>query len=797
MAYREAVRDVIRNCIYAVDKNPLAVDLCKVALWIEGHSAGLPLSFLDHHVKCGDSLVGVADLKMLARGIPDDAYKPVTGDDKQTASSYKKRNQEERTGQLAMPLGETAAEAPKALAGDFGAFAALEERTPDEVRAKEDLYHSLRDQRSDWWKLKVACDLWAAAFFTPLKPTDGGQPDLVPTTTAVHNAIAGRAVQQALKGAAIGLSQDYRFFHWPLEFPEVFAAEGFDVVLGNPPWERIKLQEQEFFAARDREIADAPTKAAREGLIKGLPATNPALAREFAQERHAHEAASRFVRASGRFPLTAVGDINTYALFAELDHVLHNEGGRTGFVVPTGIATDDTCKRFFADVNMHRTLVSLYDFENREGLFLASHRSYKFSLVTLAGVARPATTGAEFAFFLHRPDQLREHERRFTLTAEDFALLNPNTRTSPVFRSRRDAEITKAIYRRVPALVREAPPEENPWAVSFLRMFDMTNDSQLFRRREQLEAAGFRLRGNVFVRNEEEYLPLFEAKAIDAYNQRAASVLPSGGMIRRAQAVESTVEQMIDPSYLPLPLYWVSRTDFERKASLPPELRWLLGFKDVTSPTNHRTVICSALPRSPMGNKIPVVISQAAPALRCCLLASLNSIALDYVARTKVGGVSLNFFLVKQFPLLPPSAYGARSAWLSDEPAMEWISRRVLELTYTAWDLRPFAQDLGCSGPPFRWDEERRFLLRCEVDAAFFHLYGIEREDVDYIMDTFPIVKRKDEQRYGEYRTKLVILEIYDEMARAVASGQPYRTRLDPPPADPRVAHTTTARESV
>ena len=110
-------------------------------------------------------------------------------------------------------------------------------------------------------------------------------------------------------------------------------------------------------------------------------------------------------------------------------------------------------------------------------------------------------------------------------------------------------------------------------------------------------------------------------------------------------------------------------------------------------------------------------------------------------------------------------------------------------MTYTAWDLQPFAQNCGYDGPPFRWDEERRFLLRCELDAAFFHLYGIEGDDVGYIMETFPIVKRKDEAAHGEYRTKRVILEIYDEMQLAMDTGEPYQTRLDPPPADPRVAH--------
>ena len=234
--YREAVRDVIRSCIYAVDKNPLAVDLCKVALWMEGHSAGLPLSFLDHHVKCGDSLVGVFDLDVLTDGIPDDAYKPVTGDDKHVASAIRKRNKAERQGQLGLAPVDVAG-APANLAVQFAELARREERAPDDVHAKEQLYERLRAQGSEWWKYKVACDLWTAAFFTPLRPTDGAQPDLVPTTDTVRRFLAQPdAAHGQVVGSGVGLAGKQRFFHWPLEFPDVFAAGGFDVVLGNPPF---------------------------------------------------------------------------------------------------------------------------------------------------------------------------------------------------------------------------------------------------------------------------------------------------------------------------------------------------------------------------------------------------------------------------------------------------------------------------------------------------------------------------------------------------------------------------------
>ncbi|MBI3909969.1 MAG: N-6 DNA methylase, partial [Armatimonadetes bacterium] len=236
-AFRGAVRDVIRTCIYAVDKNPLAVDLCKVALWLEGHNAGLPLSFLDHHVKWGDSLVGVFDLKVLAEGIPDEAYNRSDREEKAAAAHYKKRNREERKGQQRLDSYAAVSETPAGLAGDFQALATLAERTPADVQAKQELYESLRSRGSTWWTLRVACDLWTAAFFTGLRlPKDGGA-DMAPTTDTVRQYVAHPGAGYGpLVGEAVALSERHAFFHWPLEFPEVFAAGGFDVVLGNPPF---------------------------------------------------------------------------------------------------------------------------------------------------------------------------------------------------------------------------------------------------------------------------------------------------------------------------------------------------------------------------------------------------------------------------------------------------------------------------------------------------------------------------------------------------------------------------------
>jgi hypothetical protein len=170
-------------------------------------------------------------------------------------------------------------------------------------------------------------------------------------------------------------------------------------------------------------------------------------------------------------------------------------------------------------------------------------------------------------------------------------------------------------------------------------------------------------------------------------------------------------------------------------------------------------------------------------------LSSASSFIFDYVLRQKLGGPNLNFFIMKQLPMLPPECYTMPCGWDEQLTLGMWVFHRAFELTYTAWDLEPFAKSCGNDNPPFRWSDERRFLLRCELDGAYFHLYGIERADVDYILETFPIVKQRDEDLYGDYRTKRVILEIYDRMKQSMDTGEPYQTALQPPPSDPSLAH--------
>lgn len=287
----------------------------------------------------------------------------------------------------------------------------------------------------------------------------------------------------------------------------------------------------------------------------------------------------------------------------------------------------------------------------------------------------------------------------------------------------------------------------------------------------------------------ERMVPLYQGMMTTFFDHRAADVVRSESATQRQnQPRYLTDGEKADPTRLAIPQYWV------RESLLDPELpQWLLAFSDITSPTNERTLVLVAIPRVAAGNTLPLVLSNAPPSLAHCLLASLCSFVVDFQVRQKVGGTHLNFFYVRQIPVLSPDRFERKCPWNLDQTVSSWIGPRVAELVATAVDMVAVASGVEIDGAPFVWSAERRALLRAELDAAFFHLYGLSREEADYVMETFGIVKRKDEAAHGEYRTKRLILETYDAMAEAVRLGEAYQTRLDPPPADVRVAHSARA----
>ncbi len=799
---QRALRDVVGRCVFGVDVNPMAVELCKVSLWMEAIEPGRPLSFLDSHIQCGNALLGTTPA-LMARGIPDDAFKPIEGDDKEVAKRLKKRNRDERkTKQERLPFMRPE---DKQIFDEFVACDMGPDFDLASVREQETCWVNLNRSRA-FRDAKFMADAWCAAF---VWPKQAGEKEEAAVTQNLWRRMQrdAMAAPRTTRRIVQELSRQFAFFHWHLAFPAVFGevkpkfgkgettgwTGGFDVVLGNPPWERIKLQEKEFFASRAPKIAGARTAAARKREIARLERDEPLLWVSWSSAVRSAEGSIRIVRDSGRFPLCGRGDINTYSIFAELDRTLIRSSGRSGCIVPTGIATDATTQYYFADLIDRRTLVCLFGFENEGKLFKGVDHRVNFCIIVVNG--QPHEGHPEFSAFVRHPDLLRDPDRRYRLTATEIGLINPNTRTCPVFRTRRDAELTKAVHRRASVLWREDGEDGNPWDVSFRSMFHMSGDSGLFRAEEDLPAPDWTRQGNAFRSGQRLMLPLYEAKMIYHYNHRFGDF----GLVepgKRAHILPSPdLDLLRDPTYVPSPRYWVAAEEVDARVDARWPHEWFIGWRDVTDPRSSvRTVVSSIVPRTAVSGKLPLLLSTSRdPWL---LAANLASFVLDYFGRQKIGGVSLSMFVMRQLPLLPPSEFSRECAWAPGSSVVQWLRPRVLELTYTCWDLAPFARDLGYYGPPFKWDVERRFELRCELDAAFFQLYGLGRNDVDFVMESFPIVRRKDEKRQGSFRTKERILEIHDEMHAAAQGRRPYLSSLGPPAADRGVAHSEATRPS-
>ena len=545
---------------------------------------------------------------------------------------------------------------------------------------------------------------------------------------------------------------------------------GFDAVIGNPPWDRIKLQEVEWFAVRDEEVALATTAAERRSLIRRLRNQVSPLIDDFdAAKRHA-DGLSAMLRASGHYPLLFSGDVNLYSLFVERAMSLVKPEGYVGLLTPSGIYADRSAADFFKTVSTSGRVGGLFDFENRKIFFRDIHASFKFCALIFGGEERKFKETV-CAFFLHDTETIEDPERCFSLAQEDFALVNPNTTTAPVFRTRRDAEITRHIYENHPVLVEHSRGQEGKaWPVRYIRMFDMTNDSGLFRTAEQLEAEGFYpVDGNRWKKGEELYLPLYQGRMIHQFDHRANSVEVNPENLHNPYlSLEVTQEQHADPDFLPRSEYWAPASEVEEV--VPDNNGYFLGFRDIARATDMRTVIASIVPFSGFANTLPLLLEDGggpehptfgAPDA-ACLVANLSSFCIDYVARQKVQGTHLNWYIVEQLPVISKDGYDRAFGM---KTAREIVADHVLRLTYTAQDMQPFARGLDYNGPPFTWNAEARRHLRARLDALYFLLYGISREDAAYILDTFPIVQRQDVHDFGRYRTREVVLAYMNALA--------------------------------
>jgi len=793
--FRHALRDVITHCIFGVDRNPMAIELARMSLWLEAMTPDRPLGFLDHHLQCGDALLGLTHLSALEQGIPKDAFKALSGDDKEVCKALAKQNaaelkdlQRKRTAQ-AFGQRDLLGLRPGGM-DKLRALEALPDDTLEQIAAKQAAWQTFAHESADS-PLRHAADMLLAAF---LQPKVEANQDAVPTTgTVVLELLGEYAPGHALKReAASAACAEARVLHWPLAFPLVHAAGGFTCVLGNPPWERIKLQEEEFFASRNRDVASARTKAERSQRIQWLSEgmlsvhldpeaghstvqaqVEKRLYIEFMSARRTAEAASVFAHVDGddggRYPLTGVGDVNTYALFAETISQVTADAGRAGFIVPTGIATDESTKAYFAYITQRRRLVSLYDLENREKLFPAVDSRMKFCLLTLGAAMR-----AVFVCFVTQVTQLADPRRRFVLTPDEFRLINPNTMTCPVFRSECDAELTKKLYRAAPVLIHEGLVDGNPWKIKLRRMFDKSNASTAGELKPIAELFHEELASG-------RWLAAYEGDFGFQFNHRYKTF--DGGQLRSPTQLElnsadffATLETAVSSDAFDA---YLQRWGVSRTASS------FLGFRRVARSTDERTIIATILPHMPStyGWILTIQPSSRDQALLC---ANYNSLVLDYSLRNALSQPSIPQGVFEQLPILPPARYS--------EADVAFVIPRVLELIYTAHDLEPWARDLGFDGPPFAFNVTRRAVLRAELDAYYASLYTLGRDELRYVLDptevmgadypseTFRVLKDKEIREFGEYRTRNLVLREFDRMTLAKANGEPYVSLLNPPP---------------
>jgi very-short-patch-repair endonuclease len=723
-ATQQAKRDIISHCIYGVDINPMAVELCKVNLWMEALEPGKPLNFLDHRIQVGNSLLGTTP-RLMAGGIPDDAFRSIEGDDPKYVASMRKVNREERKQREAGVYQHSLFEAPAAdysyLTEAMHALDATPDHTLEAVRRKEAQYAALASD-PEYVKARLLADAWCAAFVWEKRPpsqtlppqgeglqnTAGKPPHMrggdlegghfpLPMTDRLYRRMEDDPLAenlQAVREYVVELKERYQFFHWHVAFPDVFTVDaptpgpspsgggeqrvrematkamrniardlrqrqtpaetilwealrknrlnglgfrrqhpiantnyvvdffcysenliveldgeihkhqqeadaqrqydleqfgytvlrfaneriytdlenvlaeilattqekvpphegegfrvgayneqtgwhgGFDCVLGNPPWERIKIQEKEWFAERAPEIASASNASTRRKAIAALAESDPYLLQAFANDKRKAEGESHFVRVSDRYPLCGRGDVNTYTIFAETSRHIINGYGRVGMIVPSGIATDSTTQYFFSDTISTMTLVQLLDFDNMKPMFPTVDRHFKFSLLTMSG-NNTKQLRMSFCCFLSDAKDIDDENRHYTLDGKDIRLLNPNTLNCPMFASKQDAELAKMIYDTTPVLLQENPVVDY-WQVALGSMFHMTNDSGLFVSEEVIAKTQWA---------DGRLLPLYEAKMMQQFQHRFSHASdPKTGQKIRGSATRINENELANPN---------------------------------------------------------------------------------------------------------------------------------------------------------------------------------------------------------------------------------------------------------
>ena len=743
-------RIVLKRVVYGADKNLMAVELAKLSLWLHTFTVGAPLTFLDHHLRHGDSLFGefaigaMESLKQL--GTPLGA-KSLLGTAQKAAEDMLK---------IESVTDSNIAEVQSSIA----AFSAMQGKSAKFNRTMSLLH----------------CRHWFAA--------EDGEMQHINALNAVEAVLQDKKLSKGgaeFAARAEALCKRENFIHWETAFPGVWSdweseqkrQGGFDAIIGNPPWARMRVLEVDWFNVRDPSINEVEKRDERKNKIQVRRAQGDPLIAEYDDVVHQANTAITVAQQCGAYSYIPKSNINLYLLFVERVMSLMAPKGVSGLLVPSEIFSGLSASDFFRNIANNGRLAVMLDFINSpHHYFKDVHNSFKFCVFAFGGAARQFSQ-TECMFLINKKKNKGE---RVAFAPGDFDVINPNTGNAPASRTQRGINIMLGMHRNFPILQKDG--DMSDWPVRQLKMLDRSGDSGKLNTAAKLTGKGcYPVKPNHYKDGDALYHPLYIGRMLDHYNHRANSTIRNpANPLRQLNSKPSTLEQLQSPSFCPEPPFWVA----EEQVKAHKSLTWFLGYRDVTAATNKRTVIPALVPRAAYDNTLPLIMPALPPepkkpthsALdewrnRCAsviaeykenaplLAANLSSFALDFVAREKNADIHTDWHFLQQLPIIPPGTYKQEAG---KETVGDFVRGRVLRLVYTSNDMAPFARDMGCKDKPFSWDEEKRAYLRAQLDAMYLLLYGITDDDAEYILNTFPIVKKRDEKKHHGYFTRDLIL---------------------------------------
>lgn len=760
--YRVALRDVVRRCIYGVDLNPMAVELCKVSLWMEALEPGLPLTFLDSHIQQGNSLLGTTP-ELMGKGIPDAAWEPIEGDDKKIASALKKRNKKAAGGQRGLDFGSAPGDDEnKVVVREAKALEGASDETSEALARKESRWGALLES-PEFRHQKLVADAWCAAFMWPKQP--GELAEVAPTNEVWRQLRDAQGKPVALLERTVSaLMEQYQFFHWHLQFPQIFTKGGFDVVLGNPPWDTLSPDRREFFS-KYRGGMRSLSPEEQEAVIEKFLA-DECIASAWENYQRSLLALVHFLKNSGRFTLYAPGnlgkgDFNVYRSFTELALKQLRLGGCSALILPGGVyggANASAIRKFMLD---ECELLHLWGLSNSERGWFADVDMSRFAAYAARRGGRTAKFSVQFG--LMGPQDLSVP--RVTLDAEHIRTTAEDTYAIPDVRTAADVTVSAKMLARHPAFgdLSTGPPLRH-----YQRELDMGNDRDRFVTDHQ----GF---------------PLYEGRMVGQFDYRAKTY--DSGHGNSSIWIERPFG---DPAKKIVPQWYVLPSKIPEKLGDRCS-RYRVCFRDVAQPRDVRSLIAALIPAGVIcGDKVPTLdFGWDHDWAYLPWLAVANSFVMDWMARSKLSSPKMSFTLVDSLPFPRPTL---KDSWV------QRVAPLVLRLSCTGPEMTAFWNrmadlNLCVHVPPHETPrhalihESERMIARAELDAIVaLEVYALSHDELADVLDTFPVVRRRDEEMFGEFYTKRIILEIYDEMAEAIRNGKPYPTRLNPPPEDPRMA---------